>query len=410
METLVFKPGETIFHQGEPAQTAFLIKTGAVRLIRHFEETSTVLATLTRGDIFGEAALMDSPEPRKASARAVTRTELGTFTKEGWESLLARQPEPVRRFMRNLMVWLSREQPGRRSLAANRYPLLEMAAALDLLVEASGGAKLDPSAGPGYLEAAALSRVAELDYDQALERVAQVLGLPVSLAGEGLARLAELEIIDLATRAEEVETVAVDPESLAEEVTREEVRVRVIRSRYAEKFRDRVVRLLREHPELGVSPSPLISLRGLAEHLDLSTARIREMIGTGSLPDSLPLFQRDTVLAWFRDNPPAGVPEDLEPVPGRERSELADLLEAATDGQVRTAITLVGVSNLVHLVAVAEQPVRSRIMTNLSSEEAARLRAEVGRLEARDPTTVEVEVNQFLIALKRAQVGIEPDS
>ena len=70
-----FSPKEIIFEQGDEASTAFLIADGEVEIYRKKGQGEVGVASLSRGDIFGEMSLIDG-KPRAASARAVGDVEL----------------------------------------------------------------------------------------------------------------------------------------------------------------------------------------------------------------------------------------------------------------------------------------------------------------------------------------------
>jgi NADH dehydrogenase len=72
-----YRPGDYIFHQGEPGINFYIIEKGEVEVLRSDgEEKSTeVLAVLGSGDFFGEMALVDN-QPRNATIRARTPVEV----------------------------------------------------------------------------------------------------------------------------------------------------------------------------------------------------------------------------------------------------------------------------------------------------------------------------------------------
>jgi CRP-like cAMP-binding protein len=63
----VYEPGDTIFQQGEPGDTLYLIQSGAVEYSYRRGDTETVLTILEKGDFFGEMALFgqEHPPPRQ---------------------------------------------------------------------------------------------------------------------------------------------------------------------------------------------------------------------------------------------------------------------------------------------------------------------------------------------------------
>ncbi len=69
MKTVTPAKGFTIYRQGDRAEAVFIVKEGAVEVLREGVDGPVVLARLERGEIFGETGvIMD--EPRSTSMRA----------------------------------------------------------------------------------------------------------------------------------------------------------------------------------------------------------------------------------------------------------------------------------------------------------------------------------------------------
>lgn len=75
MSRKIFSPGETIFHQGDESEEAYWIISGSVEISIETAQGRSVLTTLEAGEIFGEMGIIDD-QPRAATARALTRTEV----------------------------------------------------------------------------------------------------------------------------------------------------------------------------------------------------------------------------------------------------------------------------------------------------------------------------------------------
>ncbi len=88
-----FHHNETIFHQGDPGDSLFIIVSGAVKIVLPSPEgeESAIIATLGRGDFFGELALLDGA-PHSATAVAVEPTETAVLRRETFEGLIDTQP------------------------------------------------------------------------------------------------------------------------------------------------------------------------------------------------------------------------------------------------------------------------------------------------------------------------------
>jgi CRP-like cAMP-binding protein len=87
-----YRKNETIFHQGDPGDSLYIIESGAVKIVLPSPEgDEAIIATLRRGDFFGELALLDG-EPRSATAIAIEATETFVLRREAFQQLLATVP------------------------------------------------------------------------------------------------------------------------------------------------------------------------------------------------------------------------------------------------------------------------------------------------------------------------------
>jgi CRP-like cAMP-binding protein/Zn-dependent protease len=84
------RPGEPVFRQGDRPTDFFVVRKGTLRIEEEHPDTgdTTVLRTLTRGDSFGELALLES-SPRTATVRATEDAELFAVDKSTFDRLLA---------------------------------------------------------------------------------------------------------------------------------------------------------------------------------------------------------------------------------------------------------------------------------------------------------------------------------
>jgi CRP-like cAMP-binding protein len=70
-----YADGEIIVREGDSTRDMFVIQSGRVRITKRVGDREIELATLGRGDFFGEMSLLESL-PRDATAHAVGQTEL----------------------------------------------------------------------------------------------------------------------------------------------------------------------------------------------------------------------------------------------------------------------------------------------------------------------------------------------
>lgn len=87
LSTKTFEKGAVIFEKGDPPDFAYLIRSGTVNIVAQQGTMDVVLTTLSRGDFFGEMALVDD-QPRSARAIVEEDAKCAVFTqKEINESL-----------------------------------------------------------------------------------------------------------------------------------------------------------------------------------------------------------------------------------------------------------------------------------------------------------------------------------
>jgi CRP/FNR family transcriptional regulator/CRP/FNR family cyclic AMP-dependent transcriptional regulator len=84
-----FRRGETIFHQGDPGDSLYIIESGSVKIVLPSPEgeEAAIIATLSRGDFFGELALLDGA-PHSATAVALEIAEMLVLRRERFEALI----------------------------------------------------------------------------------------------------------------------------------------------------------------------------------------------------------------------------------------------------------------------------------------------------------------------------------
>lgn len=103
LERLTFEPGARIFHEGDPAESAFLIESGCIELTKRVPGDEVVVATLGKGEILGEMALIDEA-PRSATARAVTATVVKVVPRDAFSGYMEQTPL----FIKKMLCVLSR--------------------------------------------------------------------------------------------------------------------------------------------------------------------------------------------------------------------------------------------------------------------------------------------------------------
>jgi CRP-like cAMP-binding protein len=82
LQTLHFEAGDEVIRQGDLADTAYVVRSGTLEVLR----SGKPVGTLSPGDFFGEMALMKGTR-RTATVRCLTTCELTVFAKEDFDAL-----------------------------------------------------------------------------------------------------------------------------------------------------------------------------------------------------------------------------------------------------------------------------------------------------------------------------------
>ena len=85
--------GESVFEEGDPGDSLYVIVTGKMKLARTSGDgRESLLSVLGPGEMFGELSLFD-PGPRLTSARAVSEAELISLGNADLRNFLQQHPE-----------------------------------------------------------------------------------------------------------------------------------------------------------------------------------------------------------------------------------------------------------------------------------------------------------------------------
>jgi uncharacterized protein YhbP (UPF0306 family) len=88
MQPMTAEPGEEIVREGAPADRFFIITDGEVEVVRDVEGEERRLATMGKGQFFGEIAILRDM-PRSATVRALSRVTLLAMERDAFKHLVA---------------------------------------------------------------------------------------------------------------------------------------------------------------------------------------------------------------------------------------------------------------------------------------------------------------------------------
>jgi CRP/FNR family transcriptional regulator/CRP/FNR family cyclic AMP-dependent transcriptional regulator len=78
--------GQDIFREGDAGDGLYIIKKGAVKIVKENKSRKKLIATLAEGEFFGEMSIIDG-SPRSATVESSGNVELVKLTRDGFEKL-----------------------------------------------------------------------------------------------------------------------------------------------------------------------------------------------------------------------------------------------------------------------------------------------------------------------------------
>jgi CRP-like cAMP-binding protein len=135
-----FPKNSVVFMEGDLGLAMYVIESGTVEIRKNIGGEETVLATLGKGDFFGEMCMLEEDTPRSATAHAVEDVAAVMIDQSAFTFILKHNPEIAIRMMRKLVLRLE-----------HTTHLLEEAVGHKVDIEESGikdrpAAKPDPTA------------------------------------------------------------------------------------------------------------------------------------------------------------------------------------------------------------------------------------------------------------------------
>jgi len=106
-----YAAGDIVFSAGDQANCAFIVQEGLVEIIKDNGESFDVLASIPKGGIFGEMALIDEA-PRMAGARMAESGILLVVNRSTFESKLNKTDPFIRTLLRIFVDTIRRLQGG----------------------------------------------------------------------------------------------------------------------------------------------------------------------------------------------------------------------------------------------------------------------------------------------------------
>ena len=96
-----FPTGTVLFREGDRGEEMFILQSGKVKISKKIRGVEKTLATLEKGEFFGEMAILND-KPRSASAETIEDCDMLVIDRKTFETLLRSNVEIAIRFIKRL--------------------------------------------------------------------------------------------------------------------------------------------------------------------------------------------------------------------------------------------------------------------------------------------------------------------
>lgn len=93
--------GTVLFHEGDKGEEMFIIQSGKVKISKRIRGVEKTLATLEKGEFFGEMAILND-KPRSATAETLENCEMLVIDRKTFDALIRGNSEIAVRFIKRL--------------------------------------------------------------------------------------------------------------------------------------------------------------------------------------------------------------------------------------------------------------------------------------------------------------------
>ena len=93
--------GTVLFREGDRGEEMFILQSGKVKISKKIRGVEKTLATLEKGEFFGEMAILND-KPRSASAETIEDSDMLVIDRKTFETLLRSNVEIAIRFIKRL--------------------------------------------------------------------------------------------------------------------------------------------------------------------------------------------------------------------------------------------------------------------------------------------------------------------
>ncbi|WP_319760014.1 cyclic nucleotide-binding domain-containing protein [Maridesulfovibrio sp.] len=362
-----YHKGKIIFHEGQESKIAYMIKSGTVDIFKVIDKKKTVMASLHRGDIFGEMSLLTN-QKRTGSAEAASFCELVVLTEEMMKKLLRASPETVRKMLQLLAKRVA-DTDLKTGSSEQNDSFMSLACILDL----------------AYREYAYLPR------DKQREVENYKMGLSVKSYTETVKSLAFFSNLEIESFLEMVFKLRLIDIKSVKKGDKSAFVERYISINNFEQFMPNLRNLYKQMRELGANVEQRMSFMtfsDLAKRTGSTPEQIYKKIIKEEMPENLVFFNREKVMEWRKDKEPNFFKKFRRPRKALDDLEAVDDIIFIDNPTLKKALEGFDYYKISVLYSALDKQGRDKIKQNVSKKIAQILLQE--KHADRDPVDSEV--------------------
>ena len=364
-----YPKGHVFFEEGSEGISAYIIKSGRVEITTQQANKEIVIDTFGRGEIFGEMALLGA-KIRTATARAIERIEVIDISRAHLLDLLKKMNPILKHIVLSLTKRIQHTTTSVYPEKADDFGV-SVCRILALIANQKSNST-DESQG------------ILLPYTETIEQIEEILSID---ACDCQLILEKLEITNL------IETI--------QHQSSEDKFIRLVDQ---ECFLQKAEQVLKEFeawlPHRLNQKSICIDLYDLSEGIAVEREQIAKKIGEGEIPVELFFFRKDDILKWAIEVGPSSFEKEQKRISAVEDLDSLDAIVHVKNPIVRDVLSQMDFRQTCQLLKTASDPVKNKILTNLSRRIKQIAEHELDLIEEVDADEAEEVAEDFLDELR----------
>ena len=379
-----FHKGQTIFKEGQQANTAYLVKSGTVTIKKKIENKQVTLAHIKAGHIFGEMGII-SGEPRNATALAEDYCELVVIDNKVLNKSLLESSKIIQAITKTLIQRLQSTSQKITSQPAG-----------NLFISACNIIEIMYSS---YCQKGSVGDALGIPYNEVCERLKNILSLSQLEISTFVKRLQGINAVQIVENNTDARNVVGQVDKKVAGKDRQQF-LKLTDPKTFLKMTTRFYEELKDTFPASETDQEFIDIHDFAAMVNSTPEMIYKKIGAGEIPENIFFINKRGAAEWSHE---VGI-TFFQKVKRRTLNieELSDVNDVmyVDNTTLQDAFSKLGPYKVCILVSIAGDEARSKIMRNLSTKIAAVVNDQIGSGQTVDEVEAGDIEREFILTIK----------